>query len=48
MRQYLPKGKSMAGLSQDDLDHMAAGLNSRPRKRLGYDTPGDRLAPLLG
>jgi IS30 family transposase len=47
LRQYLPKGKSMAGLSQDDLDHIAAKLNTRPRKRLGFETPADRLAPLL-
>jgi IS30 family transposase len=47
LRQYLPKGKSMAGLTQDDLDAIAAKLNSRPRKRLDYDTPADRLAPLL-
>jgi IS30 family transposase len=47
LRQYLPKGKSMGGLSQEDLDNIAAKLNSRPRKRLGYDTPADRLAPLL-
>ena len=47
LRQYLPKGKSMAGLNQDNLDTIAAKLNSRPRKRLGFDTPADRLAPLL-
>lgn len=47
LRQYLPKGASMSGLTQDDLDDIAAKLNSRPRKRLDYDTPADRLAPLL-
>ena len=47
LRQYLPKGKSMAGLTEDTLDTIAAKLNSRPRKRLGFDTPADRLAPLL-
>jgi len=47
LRQYLPKGTSMAGLTQDDLDRIAAKLNTRPRKTLDYDTPSDRLAELL-
>ena len=47
LRQYLPKGKTMAGLTQDDLDAIAAKLNGRPRKALDYDTPADRLAALL-
>jgi IS30 family transposase len=47
LRQYLPKGVSMAGLTQDDLDTIAARLNSRPRKTLGYDTPADRLEAAL-
>jgi IS30 family transposase len=47
LRQYLPKGVSMAGLTQDDLDAIAHRLNTRPRKRLGYDTPADRLATLV-
>jgi IS30 family transposase len=47
LRQYLPKGQSMAHLTQDDLDAIAAKLNSRPRKTLGFDTPADRLAALL-
>ena len=37
----------MAGLTQENLDEIAAKLNNRPRKRLDYDTPADRLAPLL-
>jgi IS30 family transposase len=47
LRQYLPKGVSMAGLTQDDLDQIAAKLNTRPRKTLGFQTPADRLAALL-
>ncbi len=47
LRQYLPKGRSMAGLTQEDLDAIAAKLNVRPRKTLDYDTPADRLAALL-
>jgi IS30 family transposase len=36
----------MAHLTQDDLDAIAARLNSRPRKTLGFDTPADRLDAL--
>jgi len=39
IRQYLPKRTSMAKITQADLDAIAAKLNSRPRKRLGYRTP---------
>ena len=39
IRQYLPKRTSMAKLTQADMDAIAARLNSRPRKRLGYRTP---------
>jgi len=39
IRQYLRKGTSMQGLTQQQCDRIAAKLNSRPRKRLGYKTP---------
>lgn len=39
LRQYLPKGGSMAALTQHDCTRLAAKLNRRPRKRLGYRTP---------
>jgi IS30 family transposase len=39
VRQYLPKRTSMAHVTQADLDAIAARLNARPRKRLGYKTP---------
>lgn len=39
IRQYLPKGQSMAKLSQHQCNAIAAKLNNRPRKRLGYKTP---------
>jgi IS30 family transposase len=39
IRQYLPKKTSFAHLTQADCDAIAAKLNSRPRKRLGYKTP---------
>jgi IS30 family transposase len=47
LRQYLPKGQSMAHLTQNDLDAIAAKLNSRPRKTLDFDTPADRLTAAL-
>jgi IS30 family transposase len=39
LRQYLPKGMSMAGLSQPQCNAIAHQLNTRPRKRLGFRTP---------
>ena len=39
IRQYLPKRRSMAHLTQQDCNAIAAKLNRRPRKRLGYRTP---------
>ena len=43
LRQYLPKRTSMAGLTQCGCDVIAKQLNARPRKRLGYCTPEERL-----
>lgn len=37
----------MSDLTQADLDVIAAKLNGRPRKVLGWDTPADRLSALL-
>jgi len=39
IRQYLPKGASMAGLTQQQCNAIARKLNTRPRKRLGFRTP---------
>ena len=39
LRQYLPKGISMAGLTQHRCNAVARRLNTRPRKRLGFRTP---------
>jgi IS30 family transposase len=44
LRQYLPKRRSMAPLTQHDCDLIAATLNHRPRKRLGYRTPEECYA----
>ena len=39
IRQYLPKRTSMASVTQRDCDAIARKINTRPRKRLGYQTP---------
>ena len=39
IRQYLPKRTSLAKVTQADCDDIAAKLNARPRKRLGFKTP---------
>ena len=39
IRQYLPKGTSMASLTQQQCDAIANKLNERPRKRHNYKTP---------
>ena len=47
LRQYFPTGTSMGSLTQDDLDAIAAKLNSRPRKTLDFETPAERMERLL-
>nr|WP_255684269.1 IS30 family transposase [Micromonospora okii] len=49
LRQYFPKGRTdFRTISQTDLDAVADQLNARPRETLGWDTPGERMAQLLG
>ena len=45
LRQYFPKRTSVAA-SQAHLDAVAAELNGRPRKTLGWMTPAEKLAEL--
>lgn len=47
LRQYFPKGTDLATHKPEDLEAVAAELNSRPRKTLGWETPAERLAKLL-
>lgn len=44
VRQYLPKRRSMAHLTQADCAAIARTLNQRPRKHLGYRTPKECYA----
>ena len=48
LRQYFKKRKSLAGKRQSDCDQVAAKLNSRPRKRYGFQTPIQRMQQLSG
>jgi IS30 family transposase len=47
LRQYFPKGKSVANYTQEHLDMVAAQLNDRPRETLGWKSPARRLAQFL-
>jgi transposase, IS30 family len=47
LRQYFPKGTDLSVHTRDHLDQVAAGLNSRPRKTLGWKTPAQALDEVL-
>ena len=47
LRQYFPKGSDLSRHNADDLAAVAAELNGRPRKTLGWKTPAESLADLL-
>ena len=47
LRQYFPKGTDLCRHSIDELAAVAAALNSRPRKTLGWRTPAEALNTYL-
>ena len=47
LRQYFPKSTDLSGYHRDYLEFVAAQLNNRPRKRLGWRTPAEALDQLL-
>ncbi|WGD55132.1 IS30 family transposase [Bradyrhizobium sp. CB1650] len=47
LRQYFPKGTDLSIHSADEISAVAAALNARPRKTLGWKTPAEALDELL-
>jgi IS30 family transposase len=47
LRQYFPKSTNLAVHDRDELDRVAAQLNARPRKTLGWRTPAQALEEFL-
>jgi IS30 family transposase len=47
LRQYFPKGTDLSGYHPDYLAFVAAELNNRPRKTLGWKTPAEAFGELL-
>jgi len=47
LRQFFPKGTSLADVSDEDLNFVVNLINNRPRKRLGWKTPTEMLNSIL-
>ena len=47
LRQYFPRGTDLARHSAEELEAVAAALNGRPRKTLGWRTPAEVLTEYL-
>ena len=44
LRQFMPKGTDLGEVSQTSLNDIAALMNNRPRKTLGWRTPAEAMA----
>ena len=44
LRQFIPKGTDLGNVSQTWLNEVAAMMNNRPRKTLGWRTPNEAMA----
>jgi len=47
IREYFPKGTDLSAHDPAELAYVAAEINSRPRKRLNWETPAEVLERLL-
>jgi IS30 family transposase len=47
LREYFPKGVDLAGYTSKQVAAVAAQLNDRPRKRLGFRTPNEVMHDIL-
>ena len=47
LRQYFPKGTDLSAHTAEDLKAVAAALNARPRRALGWRTPAEALHDVL-
>jgi IS30 family transposase len=47
LRQYFPKGTDLSRWTNEDVQAVAAALNSRPRKILGWKTPAETFQEQL-
>ena len=48
LRQFMPKGIDLGNISQTWLNDVAALMNNRPRKTLGWKTPAEAMAEEIG
>lgn len=47
LRQYFPRARDLADVTQAELNRVARRLNERPRKTLGFRTPADMLSSIV-